>query len=89
MQKYGKRIIAALDKRGYDFWTKCLFNSYFSGKCAITLVLANPSDSIRVPIVVNGENWELKIQIRDNFHLEPIIDDIKGIILSALPKPKK
>lgn len=90
MQTIGKKIINALDKRGYDLWTKCLFNSYFGGKCAITLVLKNPDDSIRVPIEVDGENWELKIQIKDNFTFDDeIIEYIKEIILEQLPKKLK
>lgn len=89
MQTLGKKIINALDKRGYDLWTKCLFDSYFSGKCAITLVLKNPDDSIKVPIVVNGENWELKIQIKDNFTFDDeIVEYIKEIILEAISKTK-
>lgn len=89
MQTLGKKIINALDKRGYDLWTKCLFNSYFSGKCAITLVLKNPNDSIKVPIVVNGENWELKIQIKDNFTFDDeIVEYIKEIILEVISKTK-
>lgn len=86
MQKYGKKIIKALDARGFDFWTKCVFTSYFGAKKEICLILSNPSNAIYDTIRLNGEDWSLKIQIRDNFHIESIVGDIKQEILNAIPK---